>query len=79
MEHHHKDKGAYDLGLVFSRTPYGGIELGKVFHDGGQIKNAKLFPCGAEFEMEPCALGRIHVNFCPMHEMQIFPMGLPLN
>ena len=36
-EHQHEDKGADDLGLVFSWSSGVGIEDGKEFHDGIQI------------------------------------------
>ena len=52
-EHQHEDKGADDLGLVFSRPSGVGLEAGKECHDGIQIQHAEFIPGSAEFEMEP--------------------------
>ena len=40
-EHYHKDKGADDLDLVFSRPADRGIESGKVFHNRIQVQYRK--------------------------------------
>ncbi|MCH5248865.1 MAG: hypothetical protein J1E98_02985 [Lachnospiraceae bacterium] len=42
-EHHHKDKGADDLGLVFSRPAGVGIKSGKIIHGGIQVQHGNGF------------------------------------
>ena len=55
-EHHHKDKGTQDLGLVPGWASQVGIEPGKVSHDGIQVQQLKFFLYSAEFKVQPCAL-----------------------
>lgn len=78
-EHHHKDKRADDLGLVFGRPADRGIKGGKVLHGGVKVKHAEFVPDILEFKAKPYALRRIKMNFCLMQEMEIILMGLPVN
>lgn len=50
-EHHHKDKGTQDLGLVFGRASQVWIEPGKVCHDGIQVQQFQFFLYSAEFKV----------------------------
>ena len=55
-KHRHEDKGTDDLRLVFSRPAGGGIESGKVFHNGIEVKQLKPFERGGKFKAQPSAL-----------------------
>jgi len=68
-KHYHKDKGTDDLRLVFCRPADRGIERGKVFHYRIKVEQAEFLPDRAEFEQEPCTLGRIKMYFCLMQEI----------